>query len=52
MIIDRFGIRPAPSTKISQLSQPLRMEEVRILLGMAGYLGKFFPNYSSVIDPV
>ena len=36
MIIDRFGIRPAPSKieAITQLSQPSMVEEVRILLGM------------------
>ena len=40
MIIDRFGIRPAPSKieAITQLSQPSTVEEVRVLLGMAGYV--------------
>ena len=51
MIIDRFGIRPAPSKikVITQLSQPSTVEKVRVLLGMAGYLRKFVPNYSSVL---
>ena len=51
IIIDRFGIRPAPSKieAITQLSQPSTVEEVQVLLGMAGYLRKFVPNYSSVL---
>ena len=54
MIIDRFGIRPAPSKieAIKQLSQHLTVEEVRILLGIDGYLRKFVPNYSSVLAPI
>ena len=54
MIIDRFGIRPAPSKieAITQLSQPSTAEEVRVLLGMTGCLRKFVPNYSSVLSPI
>ena len=54
MIIDRFGIRPAPNKPeaITQLSQPSTVEEVRLFLGMAGYLRKFVPNYSSVLTPI
>ena len=54
MIIDRFGIRPAPSRieAITQLSEPLVVEEVRVLLRMAGYLRKFVPNYSSTLAPI
>ena len=54
MVIDRSGIRPAPSKTeaITQLSQPSTVEEVRVLLGMAGYLRKFVPNYSSVLAPI
>ena len=54
MIIDRFGIRPAPSKieAITQLSQPSTVEEVRVPLGMAGYFRKFVPNYSSVLAPI
>ena len=54
MIIDRFGIKPAPSKieAITQLSQPSTVEEVRELLEMAGYLRKFVPNYSSVLAPI
>ena len=54
MIIDRFGIRPALSKPeaITQLSQPSTVEDVRLFLGMAGYLRKFVPNYSSVLAPI
>ena len=54
MLIDRFGIRPAQSKieAITQLSQPSTMEEVRVLLGMAGYLSKSVPNSSSVLAPI
>ena len=54
MIIDRFGIKPAPSKikAITQPSQPSRIEEVRVLLGMAGYLREFVPSYSSDLAPI
>ena len=54
MIIDRFGIRPAPSKieAITQLSQSLAVEEVRMLLGIDDYLRKFVPNCSSVLAPI
>ena len=54
MIIERFGIRPAPSKieAITQLSQPSTTEEVRVLLGKAAYLRNFVPNYSSVLPPI
>ena len=46
MIVDRFGIRLGSSKieAITQLSQPSTVEEVRVLLGMAGYLRNFVPN--------
>ena len=52
--MDRFGIRPSPSKTeaITQLSQPSTVEELRGLLGMAGYLMKFVPNCSSVLAPI
>ena len=54
MVIDRFGVRPAPSKieAITQLSRSSTVEEVRVLLGMAGYLRKFVPNYSSILAPI
>ena len=54
VIIDRFGIRPAPSKTeaITQLSQPSTVEDVRELSGMTGYLRKFVPNYSLVLAPI
>ena len=54
IIVDRFGIRPAPGKikAITQLSQSSTMEEVRVLLGMAGYLRTFVPNYGSVLAPI
>ena len=54
MIIDCFGIRPAPSKieAITQLSQPSTMEEVRVLLGIAEYLQQFIPNYSLIVAPI
>ena len=54
MIMNRFGIRPAlcKIEAITQLSQPSAVEEVRVLLGMAGYVRKFGPNYSSVLAPI
>ena len=54
MIIDRFGIRLAPRKieAITQLSQSLTVEEVRMLQGIDGYLRKFVPNCSSVLAPI
>ena len=54
MVIDHFGVRPAPSKikAITQLSQPSTVKEVRVLLGMAGYLRNFVPNYSSILAPI
>ena len=54
MIIDRFGIRPAPRQveTITQLSQPSTVEGERVLLEMASYLWKFALNYSSVLAPI
>ena len=49
--LHRSGIRPVPSKidAITQLSQSTTIEEVRVLLGIADYLRKFFPNYSLVV---
>ena len=54
MIMDCFGIRPTPSKieAITQLSQPSTVEEVRVILGMAGYLNRILPSYSSVQAPI
>ena len=54
IILDRFGIRPAPSKieAITQLSQPSTVEKVRVLLGMTGYHRKFVLDYSLVLVPI
>ena len=55
IIIDRFGIRSAPSKieAITQLSQASTLGELRVLrLGMVGYIRKFVPNYSWVLPPI
>ena len=46
LIIDRFGIRPAHNKidAITQLSQPITVEEVRVLLGMTGLSLKVRPE--------
>ena len=46
LIVDRLGTRPAPSKidAITQLSRPNTVEEVRVLLGMTGYLRQFLPQ--------
>ena len=43
MIVDRLGTRSTPSKidAITQLSRPNTVEEVRVLLGMTGYLRQF-----------
>ena len=54
MIVDRLGTRPAPSKidAITQLSRSNTVEEVRVLLGMIGYLRQFVPQYSTVVAPI
>ena len=54
MIVDRLGTRPAPSKidAITQLSRPNTVEEVRVLLGMTGYLRQFLTQYSKVVAPI
>ena len=54
VIVDRLGTRPAPSKidAITQLSRPNTVEEVRVLLGMTGYLRQFVPQYSTVLAPI
>ena len=54
MIVDRLGTRPAPSKidATTQLSRPNTVEEVRVLLGMTGYLRRFVPQYSTVVAPI
>ena len=54
MIIDRSGVRPTSSKveAISQLSQPTTVEDVRVLLGMGGYLRSFIPSFSMVVAPI
>ena len=50
MIVDCHGTRPAPSKidAIARLSRPTTVEDVRVLLGMSGYLRQYIPNYSTV----
>ena len=54
MIVDRLGYRPAPSKihAITQLSRPNTVEEVRVLLGMTGYLRQFVTQYRTVVVPI
>ena len=54
MIVDRLGTRAAPSKidAITQLSRPNTVEEVRVLLGMTGFLRQFVPQYSRVVAPI
>ena len=54
LIIDRFGIRPTPSRikAITELSQPLTVDEGQVLREIAGCQQKFVPNYSSVLVPI
>ena len=54
MIVEGLGTKPAPSKMdaITQLSRPNTVEEVRVLLGMTGYLRQFVPQHSTVVAPI
>lgn len=52
-IVDRLGTRPAPSKVgtivATKLSRPTTVGNVRVLLGISGYLRKFVSYYSMVV---
>lgn len=54
MVIDRTGIRPAPSKMdaIVNMPRPSTVEGLRTFLGMTGYLRQSVPNYSLVDAPL
>ena len=54
MIMDRLGTRPGPSKidAITRLSRANTVEEVRVLLGITGYLRQFVPQHSTVVAPI
>lgn len=53
-ILDEDGIRPDPEKveAIVNLSPPTNVTEVRRLLGMINFLGKFVPNLSEICQPL
>ena len=53
-IISEKGVSPDPEKvkAIQELSAPKNVSELRQLLGMINYLGKFLPNLSEVISPI
>lgn len=54
MTIGCHGTRPAPNKidPITQLLRPTTAEDIRVLLGMSGYLRQLIPNYSTVTAPI
>ena len=54
MVVDRLGTRSS-SEKIdvaTQLSLPMTVEDMRVLLGIYGYLQKVIPEYRMVFTPI
>ena len=53
-LIDRSGIRPDPDKvkAIRQLSPPADVQELRRILGMVNYLGRYIPRLSTVGQPL
>lgn len=53
-LIDRSGIRPDPDKvkAIRQLSPPADVQELRRILGMVNYLGRYIPGLSTVGQPL
>ena len=48
------GISPSKDkvSAIVNASEPKTPDEVRSLIGMAQYLSRFIPNYSSIVEPL
>ncbi|KAL6491496.1 hypothetical protein MHYP_G00018410 [Metynnis hypsauchen] len=53
-LIDQSGIRPDPEKveAIRQLSPPTDVQELKRILGMVNYLGRYIPNLSTVGQPL
>ena len=54
MVVDRLGLHPAPSKTeaVANLRPASTVEELRALLGMAGFLRKFVPHFSETVAPL
>ena len=54
MIVDRLGTWPSAEKTgvVTQLSRPMTMENVRVLLSMARYLRKFVPHYRIAVAQI
>uniref|UniRef100_A0AAR2LI10 ribonuclease H n=1 Tax=Pygocentrus nattereri TaxID=42514 RepID=A0AAR2LI10_PYGNA len=53
-LIDRSGVRPDPEKveAIKQLPSPQNVQELKRLLGMVNYLGKYIPDLATVGQPL
>lgn len=53
-LIDKDGIRPDPDKvkAIQQLPPPTNVQELKRILGMVNYLGRYIPNLSTVGQPL
>lgn len=53
-LIDKDGIRPDPDKveAIQQLPPPSNVQELKRILGMVNYLGRYIPNLSTVGQPL
>ena len=49
-----MGVRPSQSKidTVDQLARANTVKEVRVPLGMTGYLRKFVPRYSALVAPI
>lgn len=53
-MVDRLGLRPPPSKieAVANLRPASIVEELRTLLGMAGFLRKLVPRFSEIVVPL
>lgn len=54
MVVDMLGLRAAPFKleAVAKLRPTFTVKELRSLLGMAGFLGKFVPHFSEILAPL
>jgi hypothetical protein len=53
-VIDRDGVRPDPAKikAVTEMERPRKVNDLRSILGVVGYMRKFIPDYATKIAPL